>query len=67
MFITFILLPSDDIPEEVWSIKDTFSEALKDADRLINYYGGARKLEIYEGSNMSDKNKKLIASLRIVR
>jgi hypothetical protein len=69
MFFVEMLLPSDDIPNEVATTHETFEAALKDADRLFAHYGGARRLEIYEGMGeaFSSKGKKLIASLRIIR
>jgi hypothetical protein len=69
MFFVEMLLPSDDIPNEVATSHETFEAALKDADRLFAHYGGARRLEIYESPNtyQANRDKRLIASLRIIR
>jgi hypothetical protein len=72
MFIVAMLLPSDDIPNEVETTHETFEAALKDADRLFAHYGGARRLEIYETMEAyqaikSNRYLRLIASLRIIR
>lgn len=67
MFTTFILLPSNDIPEERTTQHETFSAALNDADRLFEKFGGARRLEIWEGSPFGLRAGRLIASLRTVR
>lgn len=67
MFIVDVLHPWDDIPNGRESYQETFSDALKAADRIYEECGGARKIDIYEAEHKHDKNKKLIASLRILR
>lgn len=67
MFIVDVLMPWDDIPNGKVSYQATFSDALKAADRIYEESGGARKIDIYEAEHERDKNKKLIASLRVLR
>lgn len=67
MFIVDVLMPWDDIPNGKISYQETFSDALKAAERIVTESGGARRIEIFEAKYELDKNKKLIAVLRTIR
>lgn len=67
MYIVDVLMPWDDIPDGKVSCQETFSEALKAADRIVTEVGGARCIDIFEATSLFAKDKKLVASLRTIR
>jgi sulfite reductase alpha subunit-like flavoprotein len=67
MFIVDVLMPWDDIPNGKISYQETFSDALKAAERIVQESGGARSIEIFEADDQRAKNKRLIAVLRTIR
>lgn len=67
MYIVDILMPWDDIPNGKISCQETFSDALKAADRIITESGRARCIDIFEATALHAKDKRLVASLRTIR
>jgi hypothetical protein len=67
MFIVAVLMPWDDMPNGKVSYQETFSDALKAAERIVQESGGARSIEIFEADSLHAKNKRLIAVLRTIR
>lgn len=69
MFIIDIEWRCESIPNYLVSFQDTFSEALGAIDRILSEHieKKARTIDIFEADNAVTDNKKLIASLRVIR